>query len=116
MNIMRHGSNRKTSQAVVDGNTIYLAGQIANTVKGTSIEAQTSEALANIESLLADCGSNKSKILRITVYLADRADFDGMNKAWTAWIEFDNRPARATVQAELLDPDWKIEMVATARL
>jgi enamine deaminase RidA (YjgF/YER057c/UK114 family) len=116
MSITRYGSNRRTSQAVVDGNTIYLAGQIANNVKGTSIEVQTTEALANIELLLTDCGSNKSKILRITVYLADRADFDGMNAAWTEWVDGDNPPARATTQAVLLDPDWRIEMVATARL
>ncbi|KQZ26602.1 hypothetical protein ASD50_04170 [Mesorhizobium sp. Root552] len=116
MQITRHGSNRRTSQAVIDGHTIYLAGQIANNVKGTSIEVQTKEALANIDELLASCGSNKSKILRISVYLADRADFEGMNAAWSAWVDGENPPARATVQAALLDPDWRVEMVVTARL
>lgn len=115
MTITRVDSNKRTSQAVIDGDTIYLAGQVATNAKGVSVGGQTSQALATIDALLARCGSGKSKILRVTVYLADRADFDEMNAAWSAWVDADNPPARATIQATLLDPDWKIEIVATAK-
>lgn len=115
MAIQRLGSNQRTSQAVIDGDTIYLAGQVVENAGGAPIGVQTTEVLAKIDDLLQRCGSTRSKILRATVYLADRRDFDGMNAAWSAWVDKDNPPARATVQVELLDPSWKVEIVVTAR-
>lgn len=115
MHIERFEKNGRTSQAIVDGGTIYLAGQVAANAKGHGARSQTTQALTAIDALLAQCGSNRSNVLRATVYLSDRSDFDEMNAAWTDWIDNDNPPARATIQATLLDPDWKVEIVVTAR-
>jgi len=115
MHIERFEKNGRTSQAVVDGDTIYLSGQVAANAEGEGARSQTAQALAAIDALLAQCGSSRSNVLRAIVYLADRSDFDEMNAAWTDWVDGDNPPARATIQATLLDPDWKVEIVATAR-
>jgi enamine deaminase RidA (YjgF/YER057c/UK114 family) len=70
--------------------------------------------LAAIDQLLARAGSDKTKILRAQVYIADLADFPGMNKAWDAWVADGNAPPRATVQAKLARPEWRVEIVVTA--
>lgn len=114
MTMTRIDSNGCTSQAVIDGNTIYLAGQVATHAKGQPIGPQTKEILTTIDSLLARCGSNKSKLLRAVVYLANRADFEGMNTVWGTWIDAEHPPVRSTVQATLLDKDWLLEIVITA--
>jgi enamine deaminase RidA (YjgF/YER057c/UK114 family) len=114
MTITRLDSNGRTSQAIIDGKTIYLSGQVATNAKDVPIDAQTAEVLSIIDQLLMRCGSDKSKIVRATIYLADRGDFNGMNAAWSAWVDGNNPPARCTVQAVLLDPDWKVEIVAIA--
>ncbi|MGE3873707.1 MAG: RidA family protein [Parvibaculaceae bacterium] len=111
----RLDSNGKTSQAVISDNLIYLAGQVAGNAEGTDIGSQTRQALATIEGLLERCGSNKSNLLHATVYLANREEFDGMNLAWTSWVDSDNPPTRATIQATLLDLRWKVEIAVVAR-
>ncbi|MBS0566436.1 MAG: RidA family protein, partial [Proteobacteria bacterium] len=78
------------------------------------IEGQTREVLAAIDALLAQAGSDKTRILRAQIFLADIADFAGMNRAWDAWVVPDNAPARATVEAKLAKPQWKVEIVVTA--
>ena len=91
----------------------YLAGQIPETADA-AIEVQTAEVLAAIDALLAQAGSDKSRILRAQIFLADINDFAGMNRAWDAWVVAGNAPDRATVEATLANPAWKVEIVVTA--
>lgn len=114
MSVERLRSNGRTSQIVMTDTTVYLAGQVARNPANASVREQAADAFLQVEELLAECGSGKSKLLHVTVFLADRQDFNGMNEAWVAWIDPANPPARATVQATLLDPEWKIEVVAVA--
>lgn len=103
----------RMSQVVIHGNTAYVSGQVP--VDGSSdAQAQTQQVLAKIDALLAKAGTDKSKLLRADVYLADIADFAAMNVAWEAWIAPGNPPTRATVQAALAKPEWKVEIVVVA--
>lgn len=103
----------RMSEACVHAGVAYLAGQVPLTADA-DIEAQTREVLAEIDELLAKCGSDKTRILRAQVFLADIADFAGMNRAWDAWVVPGAAPARATVEARLANPAWKVEIVVTA--
>lgn len=111
--IQRIDAGDRMSEASIHGGVAYLAGQVPLT-PGADIETQTREVLSEIDELLAKCGSDKTKILRAQVYLADIADFDGMNRAWDAWVVPGNAPARATVESRLANPAWKVEIVVTA--
>lgn len=112
MTIQRLHSNKRMSQAVVHGDTVYLAGQVG--APGESVADQTRVALAEIESLLGQAGSDKSKILNATIWLADMADFAEMNTVWDAWVDGQDPPARATGQARLVTPDYKVEIIVVA--
>jgi enamine deaminase RidA (YjgF/YER057c/UK114 family) len=103
---------RLSEMAVHDG-TVYLAGQVAADAT-QHIGGQTRQVLTAIDALLARAGSDKSKILMAQIYLADMADFAGMNAAWEAWVTPGHTPPRATVQAALAKPQWKVEIVVTA--
>jgi enamine deaminase RidA (YjgF/YER057c/UK114 family) len=102
------------SQGVVHGATIYLAGQVADQAKGKSVSDQTSEILAKIDGLLAEAGSDKTKILSATIYLADIATFAEMNAIWDAWVPPGHAPARATVEAKLAAPAYTVEIACIA--
>ena len=101
------------SELAVHNGTAYLAGQVASDASA-DIQGQTAQVLAAIDALLAQVGSDKSKILMTQIYLADLADFAGMNAVWDAWVVPGHTPPRATVQAALAKADWKIEVVITA--
>ena len=103
----------RMSEAAVHNGTLYLAGQVAEDARA-DIQGQTAQVLAAIEGLLARAGSDKSKILMTQIFLADMADFAGMNAVWDAWVVPGQTPPRATVQAALAKPEWKIEVVVTA--
>jgi len=100
------------SQAVIHGNTVYLAGQVG--APGESVTAQTKAVLASVEALLAQAGSDKSKILSATIWLADMADFAEMNAVWDVWVDGKDAPARATGEAKLATPDYKVEVIVVA--
>ena len=102
------------SQAVVHGDTVYLAGQVADQAKGGSVGEQTTEILAAIDRLLAEAGSDKTKILSATIYLADIATFAEMNAVWDAWVPAGHAPARATVEARLAAPAYTVEIACIA--
>lgn len=109
----KHVSNRM-SQIVTHGDTIYLAGQVArNQSKGT-VGEQTREILFQIESLLGEAGSDKTKILSATIYLSNIADFAAMNEVWDTWVAQDRAPARACVEARLANPDLRVEVSIVA--
>ncbi len=111
--IQRIDAGPRMSEAVIHGGIVHLAGQVPET-PGADIETQTREVLAAIDDLLAQAGSNKTRILRAQIYLADIVDFSGMNRAWDAWVVPGQAPARATVEARLANPAWKVEIVVTA--
>jgi enamine deaminase RidA (YjgF/YER057c/UK114 family) len=115
MSITRFESGKRMSQAVVHGNTVYVAGQVAADYDGT-IEKQTAEALAAVDRLLAQAGSNKSKLLSVQVVLNNIADFAAMNTVYDAWIDPANPPARACIEARLAHPALKVEVIAVAAL
>lgn len=111
MSIVRYEVGARLSQAVKHGDTIYLAGQVA---EGSSVKAQTEAILKKIDGALAHFGSHKSKLLSATVYLADMATYDDMNAAWDAWVEKGHAPARATVQTKLARPAFLVEIAGIA--
>lgn len=100
------------SQAVIHGDTVYLAGQVG--APGKSVTEQTQVVLAQIDALLAETGSAKSRVLSATIWLADMADFAEMNAVWDAWIGGQDAPARATGEAKLATPDYKVEIIIVA--
>ncbi|WP_126173401.1 RidA family protein [Altericroceibacterium xinjiangense] len=112
MSIRRIEPGPRMCQAVVHGNTVYLAGQVG--APGESVAAQTKAVLEQIDRLLAEAGTDKSRILSATVLLADMADFAKMNSAWDAWVDAGNPPARATAEARLAAPDYKVEVIIVA--
>jgi enamine deaminase RidA (YjgF/YER057c/UK114 family) len=114
--IRRIGAGSRMSKAVVRGNAVYTAGQVAEKTKGGSVADQTREILGLIDALLAEAGSAKSKILSATIYLSDISTFAEMNGVWDAWVDKENPPARATVEAKLVSPDYKVEIAVIAAL
>ena len=112
MSIQRHGTTRRYSDSVVHNGTVYLVEVPAST-EG-DIATQTASLLAGVDALLAQAGSDKRKLLMVTVYLADMADYDGMNAVWDAWVPDGHAPTRACVQARLAKPGWRVEMAITA--
>lgn len=113
--IQRIEPGTRMSEASIHGGIVYLAGQVPET-EGADIETQTREVLAAIDALLAQAGTDKRRILRAQIFLADIADFAGMNRAWDAWVVPGEAPSRATVEARLANPAWKVEIVVTAAL
>lgn len=111
--IKRIDAGARMSEAVIHDGRIYLAGQVPETTTA-DIQTQTREALQAIDALLAQAGSDKTHIVQAQIFLADMADFAGMNQAWDAWVVPGQAPARATVQAALADPGWKVEILVTA--
>ncbi|HYD66933.1 RidA family protein [Azospirillum sp.] len=113
MSIQRFHSGPRMSQMVVHNGTVYLAGQVADDTSG-GVEEQTRQVLKQIDALLAEAGTDKSKILSATIYLVDIATFADMNKAWEAWVDTANTPARATVEAKLAAPKYLVEIQVVA--
>lgn len=113
--IQRYHIGPRLSEIVVHNNTVYLAGQIAE-VLDKDAKGQTTEVLAAIDRLLAEVGSDKTRILSVTIYLGSMDDYDAMNEAWSAWAQHGHTPARATVEARLADPRYRVEMSVIAAL
>jgi enamine deaminase RidA (YjgF/YER057c/UK114 family) len=114
MTIKRIEAGSRMSQAVIHGDTVYLAGQVAQKSPGKPVGEQTQEILGSIDRLLAEAGTDKSKILSTQIWLADMAQFSEMNKVWDAWLSPGNAPARATVEARLASPDFTVEIMVVA--
>jgi enamine deaminase RidA (YjgF/YER057c/UK114 family) len=115
MSVKRHGVGPRLSQAVVHGNTVYLAGMVAGDPTADA-RGQTEQILRKIDETLAAVGSDKSKLLSATVYVANMALYNDMNAAWDAWVDKQNTPARATVEARLAAPKYLVEIMAIAAL
>lgn len=110
--ITRHHVGARMSQIVVHGDTVYLAGQVGTA--GAAVARQTQEILEKIDALLAEAGSDRSRILQAVIWLADMDDFAEMNTVWDAWVPEDHAPARACGEAKLARPDLRVEIIVTA--
>jgi enamine deaminase RidA (YjgF/YER057c/UK114 family) len=115
MAIKRFETGPRMSQAVVHGNTVYLAGVVADDPKG-DVRDQTKQILAKIDRLLAAAGTDKSKLLSANIWLSDMAGFADMNSVWDAWVSPGNTPARATVEAKLAAPQYRVEIMVQAAI
>jgi enamine deaminase RidA (YjgF/YER057c/UK114 family) len=114
MKIERHGTGPRMSKAVIHGDTVYLAGIVADSPKNKSTAEQTKSILSQIDGLLAMAGTNKTKLLSANIWITDMAHFAEMNTVWDTWVSPGNAPARATVEAKLASPDYKVEIMVVA--
>jgi enamine deaminase RidA (YjgF/YER057c/UK114 family) len=113
--VQRFDVGTRLSEMAVHNGVCWLAGQVA--ADGSQdITGQTTQVLAAIDALLARAGTDKSRLLMVQIYIKDLADFPAMNAVWEAWLPAGCAPPRATVQAALARPEWRVEMVATAAL
>ena len=110
--IERFGTTRRYSDVVVHASTVYLV-EVPATL-GTDITTQTREVLASVEQLLKRAGSDKSRLLQVTIYLADISEIDAMNALWDDWVPAGCAPARACVEAKLANPGYRIEVIVVA--
>jgi enamine deaminase RidA (YjgF/YER057c/UK114 family) len=108
--IERLETGPRMSQAVVHNGIVYLAGQVAVDAQGAAVKDQTRNILQRIDALLAAAGSDKTKILSATVWLADMRTFDEMNGVWDKWVPQGHTPARACVEAKLATPAYTVEI------
>jgi enamine deaminase RidA (YjgF/YER057c/UK114 family) len=113
MSIVRHEPGPILSLATEHGNTVYLAGIVAKNLKA-DVKGQTQEILAEIDRLLAKCGSSKSKILQAQIWVTDIRNREPMNTVWNAWVDPNNKPPRACVEAALASPDALVEVMVVA--
>ena len=110
--ITRIETGPRMSQAVIHNGVVYLAGQISD--KGPSVTEQTADVLAQIDDLLAQAGTDKSRILTATIILSDISTFGEMNAVWEKWVPQGATPARATIEAKLAAPQYLVEIVVVA--
>jgi len=115
MAIQRINPGKRLSEAVIHGDTVYLAGEVPDD-GSKDIGGQTEEVLAKIDRLLKKVGSDKSKLLSAQIFLTSMKDFAGMNAVWEKWVMAGQTPARATIEAKLANPDYKVEIMCVAAL
>ena len=113
MEIKRLHVGKRLSEVAIHNGTVYLAGQIAADTS-QDIIGQTREVLGHVDRLLAEAGSDKSRILSTQIYITDMANFPAMNTVWEAWVVPGQTPPRATVEAKLADPACLVEIVVVA--
>lgn len=113
VSITRIDPGARFAEVVVHGDTVYLAGHVGSD-PAAGVYEQTRDILAQLDAHLAAAGSDKSKLLMVNVWLPDIATFGELNRAWDEWLDRDNMPARATVEARLASPDYKVEIAAIA--
>ena len=112
--LIRLGMAARYSEAAILNGVVYCAGQVPEQTLDEDIVSQTREVLGLIDTLLAQAGSDKTRILMCQIFIADLADFAGMNSVWDAWVVPGHAPPRATVQAALANPKYRLEIVITA--
>ena len=114
MSIERKHTGPRMSQIVIHGDTVYLAGQVAQGAPGASVTDQTKDILGRIDTYLAEAGTDKSKLLTATLWITDMANFAEMNAVWDAWVSPGNTPCRACVEAKLASDKYDVEIMITA--
>lgn len=113
MQIQRYECGKRMSQAVVHGGFAFLAGQVADDTSA-DVKGQTGQILAKIDRLLEQVGSDKTRILSASIWLADYTTFAAMNEVWDAWVPDGNAPARACVESKLAFPQYTVEIAVIA--
>ena len=116
MTIKRIDVGPRMSQAVIHGNTVYTAGQVAQNAGGKSITEQTTDILARIDELLAQAGTDKTRLLSATIWLTSMDHFAEMNAVWDAWVSPGNTPGRACVESRLAAPQFDVEIGVIAAI
>jgi enamine deaminase RidA (YjgF/YER057c/UK114 family) len=116
MSIIRQRTNQRMSQIVTHGGLVYLAGQVASGAPGASVTDQTRDILVRIDQYLDEVGTDKTKLLTASIWLADIKTFDEMNTVWDAWVAPGSTPTRACVEARLASPQYTVEIMVTAAL
>jgi enamine deaminase RidA (YjgF/YER057c/UK114 family) len=111
--IKRLHVGKRMSEAVVHNGVVYLAGQVADD-PSQDVKGQTRQVLAAVDKLLSECGSDKTRMLQVQIFLSDISEFGAMNEVWDAWIPQGHTPARATVEAKLAAPDYRVEIKVVA--
>lgn len=111
MNVVRYQPGGRMAQATSYSGILFLAGQVAD---GVDAEEQTQKILANISAILGANKASKSSILSTTIYVANINDYDSVNRAWDSWLDKDNPPARACVEAGLAAPEYLVEIQVIA--
>ena len=114
MSIQRFGVGPRMSKAVAHGNLVFLAGQVADKAKGQSVTEQTKDILGQIDAILKDAGTDKTKLISANIWLADMSTFAEMNAVWDGWVVQGHTPARATVEAKLAAPEYTVEIAVIA--
>ncbi len=114
MTIARYHTRPRMSQIVIHRDTVYTAGQVADTATGATVTEQTQNILRRIDSLLGEAGTDKSKLLSATIWLSDMRYYDEVNAVWDAWSDPVNAPARACVVARLAFPQFNVEIAVIA--
>lgn len=111
--ITRIDRNHRRSRASLAGDLIFLAGQVADD-KTADITVQTRQALAKVDALLAEAGSDKARVLSVTIWLSSMQDYEGFNAVWDEWVAPGNEPSRACARVDLADPAYRVELIVTA--
>ncbi len=112
MTVQRFETAPRMSQMVIHNETIYLAGQVGD--PSGDITEQTRTMLAKVDRLLAEAGSDKSKVLQATIWLESMGDFAKMNDVWDSWVPEGQTPGRACCEARLATTDYKVEIIIIA--
>ena len=112
--IKRIGTGARMSEAVCYNGIVWVAGQVGK--PGGTVAQQTADCLAEVDRILAEAGTDKTRILSTQIWLADITTFGEMNAVWDQWVPKGNTPARATGEAKLATPDYKVEVIVTAAL
>lgn len=113
MTIQRIDPTVRYSEAVIANRLIFCAGMVPDT-DATDISQQTQNVLSQVDALLERCFSDSKKLVDVTIFLADMADYAAMNQVWDTWLPAGAAPARTTVAAKLADPHWKVEIKVVA--
>jgi len=116
MNIRRIEPGVRLSSAVMHGDKVYLAGYVADRAMGKSVAAQTQDILEQIDETLAEAGTDKTKLLKVNIWLTDIATIAEMNSVWDKWVVPGHTPARATVEAKLAGTGWDVEIMVEAAI
>ena len=114
MTIKRNDAGPRMSEAVIHGDKVYLCGVVAGKAAGQSVREQTADILAQIDEMLAQAGSDKTKMLKVNIWLTNIESIMEMNRVWDAWVVPGQTPARATVEAKLASPEWAVEIMVEA--
>ncbi len=114
MNITRIEPGPRMSEAVIHGGKVYTAGIVAGDAAGKSVKEQTRDILAQLDVILKEAGSDKTKLLKANIWLTDISTITEMNSVWDAWVVAGHTPARATVESKLAGTDWNVEIMVEA--